>query len=320
MKNEKSPISIIIDDSGVVNMFHFHHLCVEHPLLYPLEFTRRFAKVCGRYGIKGKFSFVPNPAGLGRLDGKKVSQVPSKLIKDHVKEVKKNIEPLFSITPEVLTHFMAYDLKRNAMTLTNEESYFSKLSKEEIRDYVGLALEILCNLGLNPSGVTSPWSCGLDNEENYAKGIGMAFKKVMKKDSSFYFLHSGDHIQEPVIMCNSPETGKVVTIPANTPDPFWCANLPEKTLSARKKIKANIDDLLSPDGKNGLIRELYEKKLPIILLTHAQCLFSDGRYIGLEGLEALAGRINKVFGSSVEWMTFEELAGKWKYKNENSFF
>ena len=68
--------------------------------------------------------------------------------------------------------------------------------------------------------------------------------------------------------------------------------------------------LLSPDGKTGELRVLFEAGEPLIFITHWQSLFSDGRGIGIEGLEFLLERIGKVFGSQVEWLSFSELAAR----------
>ena len=194
-----------------------------------------------------------------------------------------------------------------------EDVFFSNLTAAEITDYVGLALTILSRVGLTPAGVTSPWLCGIDNEQNYAAGIGMAFKKVMGADRCFYFLHSGDEVNQPVLMDDSAKTGRVVSIPGNTFDPFWNTQNPVRSGTAGANVRKNIDRLLSPDGKSGQIRELYEQGLPITLITHWQSLYSDGREIGLKGLETLAKRINQIFGKQVEWMSFAELADNWNF-------
>lgn len=304
---DKVPVSLIIDDSGPVNMFHFHQLEIKHELLVPPAFLKRFATLCQRLGIKGKFSMVPMPAGLGRLDGK-LAQVPPSYVKNYISIVKEEIEPIFSITPEILTHYLAYDMKTGRFMHICEDTLFSKLNAEEIAEYVGLALEILGNVGLNPTGVTSPWLCGIDNEDNYARGIGMAFRKVKNVSKCFYFLHCRDEVNKPTLMCDTPETGRVISIPDNTFDAFWATQKPVHTHIAVKNARTKIDELLSNDGKTGLIRKLFEQKLPITLISHWQSLFSDGRGIGLQGLETLVNRINNIFGDSIQWMTFEELA------------
>lgn len=305
----KIPISMIVDDGGVVNMFHYHDLTHHHERLVPPAFAALFGKVCRQHGVRGKFSVVPIPAGLGRLDEKnKVNGVDPAHIESFIRICKKDIMPDFSITPEILTHFLAWNLKRSCNMQMCEDVYFSKLTAEEIADYVALSLTILNNIGLTPTGVTSPWYTGGDNEENYAKGIGMAFKRVFGKENCFYFMHTDDHIRKPTVMCDSPETGRVVTIPATcNPDPFWDTQNPVSETKARRNVKELIDYYISADGKSGRFRELYEEGRALVFYTHWQSLYSDGRAIGLEGLEALCTRLKKVFGNNIEWTKFEEL-------------
>ena len=307
----KLPISLIIDDAGPVNTFHFHHAGGNHPMVVPPVFALQFGRLCRRFGVKGKFSVVPIPGGLGRLDrGDEVAGVPPEYIETFVNYAKDYICPNFSITSEILTHHLAWDPATGRCLHVCEDEFVSRASAEQIADYVGLSLEILNNLGLDPAGVTSPWLTGIDNEENYARGIGMAFKKTLGKELCFYFCHSRDELKHPVVMCDSPETGRVVSIPNNCHDPFWETQMPVPFGQARKNAAKMIDALLSPDGKTGELRVLFEAGEPLIFITHWQSLFSDGRGIGIEGLEYLLERIGKVFGSQVEWLTFAELAAR----------
>ena len=302
------PISLIIDDGGLVNLSHFYFLHVPHEALIPSSFTKEFAKVCRRNHIMGKFTVVPMPDGLGRLDGK-LNGVSAADMRKHIKIIKEEIEPVFSITPEILTHFRAYNLQANTYRHFFEDEFVARATAEEIADYVGLSLEILSNAGLNPTGVTSPWNTGITNEDNYARGIGMAFRKVMRVNECFYFLHTQDKAwKEPKVMVDTPETGRVVTVPNNMPDAFRYTQNPIKTNQAKKNVKTQIDSILSPDGRNGIMRELFEEGTPLVFIAHWQNLFSDGRSIGLEGLDTLTKRINKVFGRQIEWMPMAELA------------
>jgi hypothetical protein len=45
-----------------------------------------------------------------------------------------------------------------------------------------------------------------------------------------------------------------------------------------------------------------------VLLTHWQSLYTQGTAQGLEGLATLAGRIQKVFGNIIQWVTCAEMA------------
>ena len=170
----KTPISLIIDDGSPVNLYYFHDLMREHELIVPIEHVQRFASICEKHGVRGKFSVVPMPAGLGRLD-KGLSHCPLEHVKKFNETVRKRIAPMFSLTPEIISHYFAFDVKTERFLGMQEDIYFSTLSAEQIADYVSYAINILCNVDLIPDGVTSPWMTGIDNEQNYAEGIGIGF-------------------------------------------------------------------------------------------------------------------------------------------------
>lgn len=290
----KIPFSLILDD-GCPHM--------------PLAFTKRFVEICTRNGIKGKFSIMPMPFCDGRID-RSVRSVSAEDLKEFLRIAHDDLMPRFSITPEILTHSWLYDMTGGGYIEDLREDVFCDThSRDEIAPYVGLALEILLSVGLTPSGVTSPWMAGLKNEAEYAAGIGMAFKRVMKKDKCFYFLHcSHDPIKVPTVMCDSAETGLVVTVPAVTGDAFWNTQNGTTDQEAMDNARNSINELLNEDGKTGMIREIADAGKPVTLLTHWQSLFSAGREIGLDGLNTLVERIHRVFGSSMEWLTLEEMA------------
>ena len=166
----KLPISLNIDDGGVIDTYFFHDLRNKHEFLIPPSFVIPFGKLCSQYGVKGKFSIVPIPCGLGRLDEKdKVNMVPADNITSFVEYAQKYIAPRFSIAPELVTHFLAWDLTHGGKTQYCEDTFVARLNAEEIAEYVTLALQILNNVNLVPSGVSSPWQTGIDNEENCRK-------------------------------------------------------------------------------------------------------------------------------------------------------
>lgn len=301
------PAGLIIDDGSPVNSHFFCDFANRHEFAVSTSFTKRFASVCAARGIKGKFSVIPNPQGLGRMD-QSVNMLPKKNLRDFLKIVREQIQGPFSITPELITHFRAWDVKRGFCIFRFEDEYINGLSADGITDYISLALEILLNAGLNPTGVTSPWSTGVPNEKNYAEGIGRAFKRIMHRDRCFYFVHFKNGAW-PEIICDTEKTGRVVSIPANAgDDPFWDSQRPAAAVPARAVVRRNLDALLSRDGRTGRLRDLFEKGAPMTICTHWQALFSDGRQIGLDGLEELARRMERAFGNAFEWMPFDELA------------
>ena len=301
------PISLIIDDGSPVNLHYFQDLMRCHEMIVPIEQVLRFGAICAKYGVRGKFSVVPMPAGMGRLD-RGLSHCPQEHLARFLNAVRQKVAPLFSITPEILSHFRAYDIKRELFLHLMEDDYISKASAEEIADYVSLAIEILSNVNLTPEGLTSPWMAGQDNEQNYAKGIGMAFKRTLNRDRCFYFLHHRPVLMGPKVMCNSPETGTVVSIPRTLPDVFWPSTAPGNDREVLDVIRTGIDGIISEDGRNGDILPQLEEGGPIVLITHWQSLFSDGRFYGLDGFECLMERIHRYLGDKVEWMTFMQLA------------
>ena len=306
----KVPVSLIIDDGSPVNLYYFHDLMREHELIVPIEQVLRFASICKKNGVRGKFSVVPMPCNLGRLD-KGLSHCPWEHVQQFIKAVRENVAPMFSLTPEIISHYWAFDVKTERVLDVREDIYFSTLTAEQIADYVSYAIQILCNVDLIPEGVTSPWMTGIDNEQNYAEGIGMAFKRTLNKDQTFYFLHNQATIKAPKVMCNSPETGKVVSIPRDFPDVFWPGNDPGNDEEAKRKIKNGIDGIISEDGRSGQFVNLLDAERPLVFIAHWQSLFSDGRFYGLDGFEALMERVTRYFGDKVEWLTFKEIADRY---------
>ncbi len=303
----KNPISLIIDDGAPVNLYYFHDLMRNHELIVPIEQVLRFASICETYGVRGKFSVVPMPAGLGRID-RGLSHCPLDHVMQFNEAVRKRIAPMFSLTPEIISHFRAYDVKEERFLHVMEDAYISKLDAEQIADYVSYAIRILCNVDLVPEGLTSPWMTGIDNEQNYAKGIGMAFKRTLNRECSFYFLHNDSTLKGPKVMCDSAETGKVVSIPRNLPDVFWPGNSLGTDDEVKAAIAKGVDGILSADGRSGKLLERIESGGPVVLVTHWTSLFSDGRFHGLDGFECLMERISRHFGDQLEWMTFQQLA------------
>jgi hypothetical protein len=163
---------------------------------------------------------------------------------------------------------------------------------------------------LNATGITSPWVSGIDVEKKYAQALGEAQWKVFERKLTWYFLHdTGWEKPRPCTIEHesSQRNQVVVSVPANCDEIFWSMELPTRE-ERQQFIKKGIDRLLSSDGRRGRIRELIEGGFPVVLVTHWQSLYTQGTGLGLEGLTALAERIQKVFGNSIEWVMCSEMA------------
>ena len=70
------------------------------------------------------------------------------------------------------------------------------------------------------------------------------------------------------------------------------------------------DRFITADGKRGRLVELFAAGTPIVFFTHWQCLFCDGREVGLQVLDEVCRRIDAVWGRQVRWLKCSELAAE----------
>ena len=169
---DRVPLSLLIDDSTLlVNLSYFwmrdrnavdgeNRRWEDVPVVIPESFTRTFAEWCLAHGVRGKYSVVPCPAGLGRVD----EQIPLFTGSQHeswLKMCRETIMPAFDITPEMLTHSVVVDpktLKPLPSGIWEQYEWVSLPDDEDgpIIEYIATACRILDQAGLPPTGVTSP--------------------------------------------------------------------------------------------------------------------------------------------------------------------
>jgi len=307
--SSKVPFSLIIDDGSPVDPLFYELPGYETPFLVPADFIRRVADTFDKFDLRGKFTVIPMPSCLGRLD-QSLQRVPADYLASFIKLVRDRFAPRFDITPEFLTHLRAYNLKTGEYQHIFEDVWMSKAPLDEIVEYFVLAFTILKNVGLEATGITSPWESGIDAEKKYAQALAEAQWKVFGRKLTWYFLHavsSGKPLPCSIEYENSVHGQVVVSVPANTGDIFWSMRLPNRE-ERWPFIKQGIDHLISSDGRSGRIREIIDAGRPVVLVTHWQSLYTQGTALGLEGLSALAERIHSVFGDSFEWVTCSEMA------------
>jgi hypothetical protein len=164
--------ALLVDDGAPVNLMVWHDGAHEHAFAIPQQFTAEFAALCERYDVRGKFSVLPMPCALGGNDGK-LSHVSRAAPAGFLRIIRHNIAPRFDITPELLTHLNAYRLT-GGFQHVYEDAWVAQATVAELTDYLALALEMLDHVGLPATGVTSPWSTGGHNEQDYTQAIGAA--------------------------------------------------------------------------------------------------------------------------------------------------
>jgi hypothetical protein len=309
----KIPFSLIIDDGAPVDPLFYELPGYETPFLVPAKFTHRVADTFDRLNLCGKFTVIPMPSCLGRID-QSLKRVPQDHLLEFLKVMRERVAPRFDITPEFLTHLSSYDLKTgNYRRHMYEDTWITQAPKEEIVEYFTLAFQILKNVGMEATGITSPWVSGIDVEQKYAQSLADAQWNVFKRKLTWYFLYAASDTEKPY-QCNvsykdTSRGQSVVSVPANAGDIFWSMELPAG--ERLKMINDGIDRLLSPDGKSGRIRQLIESGHPVVIVTHWQSLYTQGTELGLKGPTVLAERIQKVFGTGFEWVKCSEMARRY---------
>ena len=106
----KIPFSLIIDDGSPVDPLFYELPGYETPFLVPARFTRKVADTFDRFNLEGKFTIIPMPSCLGRID-QSLKRVPQDHLLEFLKLMRERVAPRFDITPEFLTHLSSYDLK-----------------------------------------------------------------------------------------------------------------------------------------------------------------------------------------------------------------
>ena len=277
---DRVPLSIIFDDSTVlVNLNYFflrdhniadgeHRRWEDVPVVHPESFTREFAEWCLENGVRGKFSVVPCPAALGRIDEGLPMFSPGQQ-ETWLRMCRELIVPAFDITPEMITHTFVVDPK-TMQPLTSriwEQYEWATLpvdQEELVIEYIATACEILVNVGLPPQGVTSPGGFGGRTLEFYAKAAGEAVRQVTGAATPYFFQRveaNGERVETPVWYADRAQGTAVGEIIAATGD--W-------TGSWTGYGEVDADRYITADLESGRLVELIEARQPAVLCSHWQ--------------------------------------------------
>lgn len=309
---EKVPISLIIDDPApIVSVYHDHATSSVtrdgRPILefVPISFLDTFCDIVSRHGIRGKFSVVPMPGNRGDiLTG--LEGVANSDIARWLDTVKERLVPAFTVGPEMLTHNKAVDLATGEALPLLEYQWAATQTEETLTPYIAKGLEILQSAGFEVFGVTSPWSFGIEVEEEYVKAISNAVLAVTGQKNAWYFLRGLRNTlnAKPWVALN--EDGRcVVSIPATTSDVIWDSI--DTIETGDDYISSRADLLITEDGSSGQIIQVLETGGWPILIAHWQSLVSNGLGTGMRILDTVCSRIRQHLADRVEWKSFSEI-------------
>ena len=317
---DRVPLSLIVDDSTMLintNYFFMRDRSQvegrsmrwqDVPVVHPESFTREFAEFCLREGVRGKFSVVPCPAALGRID-EGLPLFSRAQQESWLAMCRELIAPAFDITPEMLTHTVVVDphtCKPLGSGLWEQYDWqHLPIDEEElVVDYIATACQILENVGLSPQGVTSPGGFGSQTLEFYARALGEGVRRVTGSPLPFFFVRStsGPIVQTPLWHWDGARGTGVAEIIASTDD--W-------TGSWTGYGQVDADRYIGADLQSGRLVELIDGGQPAILCSHWQGFYGmhDEDRRGFSALQQVVARLRErdPRGEYTRWRTCSEI-------------
>lgn len=324
----RTPLSLIVDDScPVLNLTYYwirqrhawkarHHpgdppdrwegdaaRLASVPRTIPAAFAARWADWCGEQGIRGKFSIVPYPAGVARID-QGIPDAPPGEWEAWRRVLRETIAPGFDFTPEMLTHTQVIDLATGQPTEAWEQVEWRDPPPDLLTDYLAAALTLLREAGFSAAGVTSPGAFAVRQEAAYARATQEASLRVFGNPRPFYFLHvraGQDERPETPLWCVDPPEGRAVaSIIGCTDDRFgnWTGY-----------DAGDPDYFLTEDLTGGRLRPVLEMEAPCILVSHWPGYYFGGAEVGFQVLQAVKRRLDAFDpdGSRTLWMKTSEI-------------
>ncbi|MCB0095652.1 MAG: hypothetical protein KDE46_08025 [Caldilineaceae bacterium] len=328
----RTPLSLLIDDScPVINLNYFwiqqrHAWNARHrpgqpprhgdgdidkltsmPQTIPADFARQWAEWCAAEGVRGKFSMVPYPAGVARID-RGFPDFPRAEYDGWMQVTRDLICPNFDITCEMLTHTHVVDLQTWQFTEAWEQFEWRNPDVERLTDYIAASMQIVVDAGLPCQGVTSPGGFGTENEATYAKAIQDAALRVTGDPRPFYLLHVNVPPQEwpdvPLWHVDKAAGRAVASIIGCTDD--WFGNWTGYDAG-------DADLCITADLQGGALPQVLNRELPCVLVSHWPGFYFGGEEVGFDVLKTVKRRLDAYDpdGTRTRWMTFSEIGRYW---------
>jgi hypothetical protein len=321
------PVSFIIDDSTcLVNLNRFampqfdaahagarevyHRDWRSWPVEIPDSFVRRFGTWCAEHGVKGKYSIVPYPACVGRLDRGLPGWTPKELA-DSIDLVRTLMLPNWDIHPEMVTHTRVIDLATGHPYTDHSTKFMENWewttgrSADEIGAYLAYALRILRDIGLPCEGVTTPGGFGARARPELSVATLQAVRDVFKAEIPHYFrdaITSGDESVAPRVEqargLDGPDPQCVVSVLACTGD--WTGGWDNTT-------PEGADKFITADLRSGRMVDVIQRGEPAIILSHWTGIHWNGQELGFKVFQEVVRRLHARF-DHLGWMKLSEIA------------
>lgn len=309
---KKVPICLVLDDpTPGISVYYTHHnkTVTEdgRPILEynPNSTLFRFCDIIEKHGMKGKFSVVPMPGNRGDIVNG-IEGFANEELNEWLDTVKRRVLPNFSVGPEMLTHNNAVDVATGEMIPINECVWAADKDRTVLTPYITKAFSILKEAGLSSYGCTSPWSFGIEVEDEYVQSVSQAVYDVYGSKDCWYYLRGlrNKPNAKPWVEYDDGERC-VVSIPATTFDYIW--DTIDTTDTSPEFVSSVADKYITSDGRGGDIVKVLETGGYPLFITHWQSLISNGLCTGMEVLDLIGKRVNEHLGDRVEWCSYEEI-------------
>jgi hypothetical protein len=322
------PVSLIIDDSTcLVNLNHFaipqfraawgegHYQqdWRKMPREIPDDFVRKFVDWCGENGVKGKYSIVPFPACVGRLDRELPGWTEEEL-KASIRLVRDRVTTDWDIHPEMVTHTRVIDLStghpypvRNLDYMENWKWTGGK-TVDEIAAYMAYGLRILHNIDLPCEGITTPGGFGQNALPELAQATLQACREVYRTDVPHYFRHLFDKGTESVAPrveyaggLGTEDPRCVVSIIGCTGD--WTGNWDAAH-------KPDPDRFITPDLSKGRMVDVIGRGEPACMVCHWTGIHHNGTEAGFKAFQEVVKRLHARYDNLV-WLKLSDISRYW---------
>ncbi|MBI3882614.1 MAG: hypothetical protein HY301_21450 [Verrucomicrobia bacterium] len=327
------PVGLIIDDSTcLVNLNRFampqfdeaslgakevyRRNWREWPVEIPDAFVRKFGEWCAGAGVKGKYSIVPYPACVGRLDRGLPGWTPREL-EQSLELIRTLMLPNWDIHPEMVTHTRVIDLKTGhpypeiTPKFMENWEWTTGRSVDEVASYMAYALGILKNVGLPCEGITTPGGFGSRARPQLAQGTFEAVRSVLGAEIPHYFrdlFSEGEKSVAPIVQNAADLDGNdprcVVHIIGCTGD--WTGGWDNVE-------PGGVDKFITADLQRGRMVDVITRGEPALMLAHWTDIYHNGREVGFKIFQEVVKRLFARF-DNLHWMKLSEVARYWAAK------
>jgi hypothetical protein len=327
------PVGLIIDDSTcLVNLNRFampqfaqtfrdasptyQKAWRDWPAEIPDRFVRKFGEWCAEHGVKGKYSVVPYPACVGRLD-RLLPGWSHQELEASLELVRTLMAPNWDLHPEMVTHTRVVDLRTgqpypdSSTKFMENWDWTTGRSADEIADYMRYALGILKNAGLSCEGITTPGGFGNQARPQLAKASFQAVRDVFGAEIPHYFRDLEDRGSASVAPRVENASGLdgadphcVVSIVGCTGD--WTGGWDCST-------PAGVDRFISADLQSGRMIDVIQRGEPALMLAHWTGIYWNGQELGFNIFQEVVRRLHERFDHLL-WMKLREVARYWAAK------